>query len=339
VRITGFIFCAALLLGLALPMGAYADWIEMKNGDHLSGIIIGTEGDKLIMKTCYAGDIALSWKEVKTFKTDAPVVVSLSDETTLKGRVAPAEDGRISLQIGEIVETVSFPLEKVKAINLKPAPPVRVTGRINGGVNVSKGNTETKMYHLDAEAVARTVKSRYTIGGELNYEEDKGEETADDALAYLKYDYFLNGKWYLFNNVTMEKDKFKDLKLRSSAGAGAGYQFWEGELSNLAVELGINYVNEDFEKAGDENYASSRWAMDYDRYFLAKTIQFFHFHEGLLGLEDTKDLIIRSRTGLRFPLRKNFFASAQFHYDLDNSPAPGREKEDKKYLLTLGYSW
>ncbi|MBW2351539.1 MAG: DUF481 domain-containing protein [Deltaproteobacteria bacterium] len=73
--------------------------------------------------------------------------------------------------------------------------------------------------------------------------------------------------------------------------------------------------------------------------FCGKTIQFFHFHEGLLGLEDTKDLIIRSRTGLRFPLRKNFLASAQFHYDLDNSPALGREKEDKKYILTLGYSW
>jgi hypothetical protein len=83
-------------------MSAYADWVEMKNGDHLSGIIIGTEGDKLIMKTCYAGDIALLWEEIKTFKTEVPVVVSLSDKTTLKGRVAPAEDGWISLQIGEI---------------------------------------------------------------------------------------------------------------------------------------------------------------------------------------------------------------------------------------------
>ena len=99
-RITGFIFCAALLLGLTSSTGAYADWVEMKNGDHLSGIIIGTEGDKLIIKTRYAGNIALSWEEVKTFKTDAPVMISLSDETTLKGRVAPAGDGRISLQIG-----------------------------------------------------------------------------------------------------------------------------------------------------------------------------------------------------------------------------------------------
>jgi putative salt-induced outer membrane protein YdiY len=70
----------------------------------------------------------------------------------------------------------------------------------------------------------------------------------------MKYDYFLNGNWYLLSNLTMEKDEFKDIKLRSSAGAGVGYQFWEGELSNLAVELGINYVNEDFENASDENH-------------------------------------------------------------------------------------
>jgi hypothetical protein len=104
----------------------------MKNGDHLSGIIVGTDADRLIVKTPYAGDIAVLLEEVKTFETDSPVLVSLSDETTLKGRVARAEDGRISLQIGEIVETVSFPLGRVKAINRRPAPPVRVTGSVSG---------------------------------------------------------------------------------------------------------------------------------------------------------------------------------------------------------------
>ena len=131
-KIAGFLF-SVFLLGLTLSTVTYADWVEMKNGDHLSGTITGTENNKLIIQTRYAGNVALSWKEVKTFKTDAPVLVSLSDETTLKGIVAPAEDGRISLRIGEILETVSFPLERVKAINLKPASPVQLTGRINGG--------------------------------------------------------------------------------------------------------------------------------------------------------------------------------------------------------------
>jgi len=333
-----FVFCI-LVSGLISYTVTYADWVEMTNGDRLSGIITGTENDKLIINTPYAGNIALSWKEVKTFETDSPVVVSLSDETTLKGTVTPAEDGRISLRIGEILETVSFPLESVRSINLKPAAPVLTKGRINAGVNISEGNTQNKTYHLDAEAVVRTVKSRYTIGGELNYEEDEGEETVDDALAYLKYDYFLNGKWYLFNNLTLEKDEFKDLRLRSFAGAGVGYQFWESELSDFGIELGVSYVNEDFEEANDENYAAGRWAVNYDRYLLEKIIQFFHYHEGLMGFEDTNDIVIRSRTGFRLPLSNNFLAGAQFHYDWDNSPAPGMENYDKKYLLTIGYSW
>jgi putative salt-induced outer membrane protein YdiY len=337
--ISGSIFFTVFLSGLATSTSAYADWVEMKNGDRLSGIITGADADKLVVKTPYAGNVAVLLKEVRTFETDSPVFVSINDGTTLKGRVAPAEDGRISLQLGEIVQTVSFPLERVKAVSLKPAPPVRVAGRISAGVDVSKGNTQTQMYHMDAEAVARTAKSRYTIGGEFNYEEDEGEQTADNALAYLKYDYFLNGEWYLFNNLAMEKDKFKDIRLRSLVGAGVGYQFWEEELSNFSLELGISYVNEDFEEADDNGYASSRWAVTYDRYFLAKTIQFFHFHEGLLGVEDTRDLFIRSRTGLRFPFRTNLLASAQFHYDWDNSPAAGKRKADTRYLLTLGYSW
>ena len=136
-----------------------------------------------------------------------------------------------------------------------------------------------------------------------------------------------------------EKDEFKDLNLRSSIGAGVGYQFFETPLTNLSLEAGLAYVNEDFEEGVDDDYPAGRWSLDFDRYLVDKIIQFFHFHEGFIGLEDTDDFFIRTRTGLRVPVYKNIKATVQYNFDYDKSPTPGREKEDEMFIFTLGYYW
>ena len=78
-----------------------------------------------------------------------------------------------------------------------------------------------------------------------------------------------------------------------------------------------------FEEAEDEQYPAGRWALHFDRFFFDKVFQLFHFNEGFVGLEDTNDLIIRSRTGVRFPLYKGFQATVQYNYDWDKSPKTG----------------
>jgi len=179
----------------------------------------------------------------------------------------------------------------------------------------------------------------YTIGAEYNREEDQGEKTTKNITGFGKYDHFLNQKWFLYSSVFFEKDEFKDLNLRSSIGAGVGYQFFETPLTNLSLEAGLAYVNEDFEEGVDDDYPAGRWSLDFDRYLVDKIIQFFHFHEGFIGLEDTDDFFIRTRTGLRVPVYKNIKATVQYNFDYDKSPTPGREKEDEMFIFTLGYYW
>jgi hypothetical protein len=49
------------------------------------------------------------------------------------------------------------------------------------------------------------------------------------------------------------------------------------------------------------------------------------------------DIFIRSRTGIRVPVYKNFNATLQYNYDWDKSPSFGREKSDRGYQLSVGY--
>ncbi|MCK4951735.1 MAG: DUF481 domain-containing protein, partial [Gammaproteobacteria bacterium] len=148
-----------------------------------------------------------------------------------------------------------------------------------------------------------------------------------------------NGKWYLYTNGTFKEDKFKDLDLRSSIGLGAGYQYYESDPLNLLLEAGLNYVNEDFIAANDDDYMAFRWGLKYDQKFFKDWIKAFHEHEGLQGIEDKEDLIISSKTGLRFFFIKNVEATGQLNADWENSPAPGTKRTDLTYLLTFGYHW
>jgi putative salt-induced outer membrane protein YdiY len=324
------------------PGVVMADELRLKNGDRLSGQVVRMEEEKLIFKTSYAGEISIKWNEVANLNTDKKIKIVLSDETILQGKTKPTEEGKMKLKMGKIVETVSFNLAEVKAINPQPQvtePPVKLKGRINVGLTSTRGNTETENHHFDGEFVARTVKNRYTLGAELNKAEDDGEKTVDNIRGYAKYDHFLTEKWFLYSSASAEKDEFKDLNLRTDFGIGVGYQFFETPMMNLSLEAGLTYVNEDYEEGEDNDYPAGRWAVNFDRYFFEKAFQFFHFHEGFVGLEDTDDLFIRSRTGIKLPIYKKFKATAQYNYDWEKSPKRGRKKADEMYILTLGYEW
>jgi putative salt-induced outer membrane protein YdiY len=319
-----------------------ADEVLFDNGDRITGKIIGMEQGKLIITTSYAGDISVDWEEVAHLKADSAIKIILDDDTLIQGIMLQAEEGIIKLETGRIAEPVSFDLADVKAINPAPEPiepEIEIRALFNLGATIAKGNTETESHHFDGEFVARTEKNRYTAGAELNRAEDSGKKTANDLTGYLKYDHFLNEKWFLYSNALFEKDIFRDINLRTATGLGAGYQFLETPLINLSGELGLSYINEDFEKAPDKGYNTGRWALNLDKYLFQQMIQFFHFHEGFIGFEDMNDILIRSRTGFRIPLYKALNATLQLNYDWDKAPSPGRKKSDKMYILNLGYQF
>jgi putative salt-induced outer membrane protein YdiY len=317
-----------------------ADEVFLKNGDRISGKVLNMKDNKLFIETSYSGEIGIIWNEIISLRADDEISVLLNDDTMINGSTREAENGVMRLGTGKIAEKMSFSLADVKAINPEPPaeePAVKMKTRLNLGITSSRGNTEKDTQHFDGEFIARTEKNRYTIGGEVNRSEDSGNRTEDNSLVYFKYDHFVSEKWFYYSNTLFEKDKFKDLKLRSVSGLGSGYQVFETPVTNLSLEAGINYNNDDYETALDESYSSGRWSINYDRYFYDKAFQLFHFHEGFVSIEDTDDIFIKSRTGIRIPLFKNINASFQYNVDWDKTPSPGREETDRTFIFSLGY--
>jgi len=330
-----------MLLGILLATApAAADKLHLSNGDVLTGKAIRMEDQKLVFKTEYAGEISVDWQKVVMLSTDEPIKVILKDGSDLTGAAQAADKNTMALDAGKLEKPAKFGLKNVAAINPTTKPPVRITTRANVGINLERGNTDTDNNHFDGELVARTEKSRYIVGGELNKERDRGRTSSDNWRAYGKYNYFLNQKWFLLANALFESDKFKDLDLRTTLGAGIGYNFFESEVLNLNLAAGPAYINENFIEAQDDDFPAAQWTVRYDQYFFDRHVQLFHNNNGYWSFSDSNNWLIYTRQGLRVPLYKGLTATFQYNYDYDNDPSDdAEEKWDSTVLFLLGWQF
>lgn len=325
-----------------LSFGVMADEVRLKNGDVITGTVVKKETSKLIFNTSYAGDISIAWSEIVQLNTQAPAQIFLADETILTGVIEAIEPGQARIRIAHSDQQTDISLNELTYINPSPVVSgigVVWSGNINLGGALTQGNTDTSLLRADGETIARAKNNRSTFGGVVNRAKSNNVDTEYNSRGYAKYDKFLTKKWYLYTNLTLENDRFRDINLRSTTGGGSGYQIYEQDDLNLAIEGGINYIKVDYDVARDESYASGRWALRYDQKPLSGDVQFFHQHEILFGLEKTANTLVFTKTGLRVPIAKNLNASTQVNFDYNSKPAEDRKKMDKTLLFSLGYGW
>ena len=336
--------CVVVVSGcLALSAGlAHADEVTLANGDRLTGTIVRKEDEMLVFETSYSGELKIRWIDVTGIFSENPQRIYLDDGRRLKGKPSVNAQGELVVEAEGEPPSEPVPVARVRWIN--PAPHisgegVKFDGRFNLGAASTTGNTDTEKIHVDAEIIARTLKNRYTGGFAVNEGKTSGVKSESNTLGYLKYDRFLTPKWYAYVNGSGERDRFKDIDLRTIAGAGSGYQFIDTDLTNLSLEGGLSYVRTDFDAAPDEDYPAFRWALKFEHYLFRSKVQFFHQHETLVGIDDPEKVLVRSITGLRMPIADKIHTALQYNVDWENEPAPGRVRTDTAVLLTIGYAF
>ena len=308
----------------------------MDNGDRFSGSAQALSGGTLTFKTEF-GELKLPWSRIEELRTEAPLKLTLRDGTVANGTLQ-AREGQLSFSDSESLGTISVPIQEVAEIGPVVVPSVRLEGRISAGASVSKGNTETENYHVDGEFSARSAVNRFTIGALGNYGTDEdNRQIKGDVSAYASYDHFFGRRWYFNSNLGLTHDEFRDLRLRTTAGVGLGYQFRETAAHRLSAELGISYIHENFYEEPDESQPAARWGLDY-QYQFQSGLMFVHRQELFWGLEDTSDVLLRTQTGLRVPLFGQLSGGLDVNYDYDWQPPADAEEEDVIYLLKLIYT-
>jgi putative salt-induced outer membrane protein YdiY len=321
---------------------AVADELIMKDGSRLLGKVVKKEDSTLEFETSYAGVIKVKWGEVSQLTADSPVQVLLEDESTLVANEIRKTEEATLLETEAGVTAQSVTPGTVAYINPEPwrtGEGVKWTGRINIDLEVDRGNTDEDEFELDGEVKVRRQHDRFIFMGQYEEDNTNGVMTTQEWKQGNKYDYFLTEKFYYGVLLVFEHDRFADLELRTRLGPHVGYQFFESKELNLDTNVGLLYVDENYDEAEDDDFWSLGWQIDFDWFLVPDRVQFYHRHTGFQAMDNTGNLTIDSWTGFRFPIYRGIVASTEAEVDYDGGAPPDVDKTDTTYRLKLGYQW
>lgn len=217
------------------------------------------------------------------------------------------------------------------------------TGSVFAGGTISTGNTEQNQASARADAELRRENDRISLLGFWNYSDQTDQATGESSIvernwgAKAQYDYFFAEDVYGYTNAAVFADSPQDLDLRTTLGAGGGYQAFETEDTALGLEAGIAYVDENFVGTeSDTRYAAGRAAYSY-RNQLTETTRFEQDVEALVSLENSDDVIVRADSRINIQINADLLATLQWVVDYDNTPAAGAERTDSR--VSVGVTW
>jgi hypothetical protein len=336
------IFLPILILVLS-PVGpARGDEVLFLNGDRLSGKILKAASGKLTIKTEGAGEVVVDMSKVKTFSTDAPVVVGVKER--------PPESANVGAGPDRYVQTAPAPgalpqpvaIADISAIN--PGPPAW-TGSFSLNGLLTSGNSVTEQLGFRGALSKRWPHDRLTFGAEYSFGRQENPSTGqksttiDYAMALAKYDHFLTKKFYGYVSTKAERDGVAELELRLAPGTGVGYQWFEGPTLNLSNEAGLVWVYENYKRAGWSEFFGPRLAYSVD-WTPFQPLKFYHTLEYIPSFEDLGgDYLLNIDAGARLAVWKGLFAELRYEFRYDATPASGRHRTDQRYILGAGWSF
>jgi hypothetical protein len=331
---------AAVLAALSAGVVAQ-DKITLSNGDVLTGTIKTMADGKVTIASPVLGDVTVPMSNVSDMVTQAQVDLQTKSGDLLKRRIVGMEGGNLRLE----GDTTSLGLDNLGKIN----PPAYVEPTWTGSVTLNglfaSGNTDRRAIGGAFDASLRREGDRISVDAAFDYAENKNQATRDWDLNQrrtgggIKYDLFVDKRTYFWVTSRVLGDTLADLSLRFTGGGGIGYTWIEDSATTLLSEIGLAYVNENYRSnAPSVDYLSARVYYKLTHAF-SDTTKLVHSGEFFPSVEDSDDFYCQIKTEVVTSLTASMLASLAHVLDYDNTPAPGRERQDHRVLLSVGWKF
>ncbi len=247
-----------LIAFFGLSSAVFADQITLKNGDHLTGTVVKSDGKTLVLHTDYAGDVTVDFKAITQITTDKELHVTTSDKKTVVGPVT-SSDGKIEVAT-KTGGTVEVPTGNVALIrndaeqaaydkSLHPGLLHGWNGGANVGFSLARGNSQTSNLALAINAVHASLNDKLTI--HTTAIETKNELSTPTTVANLvtggiRYDRNINPRAFGFVGADFMSNALQDLDLRGVYGGGLGYHAIKSDNTTFDLLAGVNYTHETY---------------------------------------------------------------------------------------------
>ena len=308
----------------------------MDNGDRLSGEIVLLDGGKLVLKTKYAGQVLIAWKDIETLRSDKPLLIRRQGlDSEFSNQLEAAGRGLVRV-VGANTQTV--PLASISRL-VPPRPVLQDRlweGNLDAKLDMERDEDETDEWKVKGNTRMEHGRWRHVLNGELERETKNGNKVDDNWQLEYDLDRFITDHWFWRSGVEQQEDEFEDINRQRIIGTGPGYRFWDNELGRFDLVSQVNRVRFETQTA-DLEFDSYSLEWDYKRLLWGTREEFYSTAELQLPAIDDVDYAFDSEMGLRY--RLNDWARLSLLYELDQVRALGQVSSERRYLLGLGVGW
>lgn len=337
------------VLGLVLATAAVADRVELTNGSVIVGKIVSAEAGKFKIETDFAGAVEIKQDKIKSFATDEAVNVSLATGSAVLGQVTPTEAGiKVAAANGELTAGTA----QVTAIWLKGAdsPAERAVKEIAAksarkwsyeaslAINGRTGPSEKFGVAGGFKATLASAQDKLIFALAAERAEDNGVKTADRQFGGVDYSNFFSPEngWYVRSSI--EKDKIKQLDLRSSSAFGLTRKLVRTKADDLEFRFGVNYLYETYSNSTKFSSPGLDVAFlntyNFGNAKLTSTLGYTP------AFKDFGNYRIHHESALELPLTAALWKlKVGVANDYQSIPAPGVDRLDTLYFTSLILNW
>lgn len=249
----------ALSVTLLVSLAASAETVTLKNGDHITGTVVKSDGKTLVVKTDYAGDLTIKWASIDNLSSEKKLFVATPDKRMVSGTVA-TQDADLVVTTGS--GTVHVPKASVGVIrseeeeadyeaSLHPSLSHNWAGGLNFGFALARGNSKTKNLNLGFNAVRPTNNDKITMYANSVYSTNdlstaSPHVTAKTIFGGIRYDRNIAPRLFVFGAGDFLTDDLQSLNLRSILTGGLGFHAIKTDDTTLDLLGGVNYTREKY---------------------------------------------------------------------------------------------
>lgn len=335
--------CVLMLAFTFITVQVRADDIYLKGGSHIVGTITGIADDgKLLIKTEFAGEIAIPQDAIQGIQTEDEKGIKLESDVVLSGRLV-FRDGKQHLVTGDAEIEVSpngIAAFGDPAKLSDPSNNVNWSGRAEFGLILEMGNTE----RLDVDAKVQTTRERemdrLKLSLRAEYTEENDSKTTNEALGEATYEYDIGERLFVFGQTQLEFDEFEDLDLRTVASGGVGLFLIDTERQTLKIRFGLGYQYQRFNDAVVTHDGLVQLSYDY-KLDVRGWFQFISEMDFFANATDTRDWRFEAENAIEVPISsaEKWKLRLGLRNEYDNEPQPGVDSLDTTVFSALVYDW
>ena len=338
---------AIILLSLLCSMTAFAkdDVVVLKNGDRLTGEIIGMQSGELKFFSDYMVEsVRLDWARVERLESKSTYMILLVDGKILTNvlRLLPSNSGDVAnFVIGP--EPKSIRVQQLDVIRIIPANArfsKLLEGSIDFGFSFTSGNDQYQT-ELVATATYRTGAHSFTALIDSSFSgQPKGTSTRRNQFTF-DYRKQLTPLWYAGGVFDLLNSDQQSLDLRTSVGALLGRNLKQTENTRLSIFGGLAGNREKYSTSTSSPESTNADAMagaDFITYRFGKTdlrsrISLFP------SLTTPGRMRLQATSNLKFKIARDLYLGFHVYENFDSKPPVRADKNDLGISTSLSWKF